>query len=160
MATLGEIAQIADRFGMIADQFCSIVDSASNLDRTELLGKLYRILPLLIGEAIGLPDVQPSDNDEQIENSEWKQVHNLLKEKLGDWDLYHQVFDPTEDDEAIFGSLVNDIAEIYSDLKEGLASVTRNALPGDAIWEWRFSFYTHWGRHAMEALLTMHFRLQ
>ena len=43
-----------------------------------------------------------------------------LKGKLGDWDLYHQVFDPTQDDEA---SLADDIADIYSDLKEGLAFV-------------------------------------
>jgi hypothetical protein len=82
----------------------------------------------------------------------------LLKEKLGDWDSYRQVFDPTEDTEAIFGSLADDIADIYRDLQEGL--VLCEARPQDAIWEWRLLFYSHWGKHAINALLTTHFRLQ
>jgi hypothetical protein len=30
----------------------------------------------------------------------------------------------------------------------------------DAIWTWRLLLYPHWGKHAMDALLTIHFRLQ
>jgi hypothetical protein len=174
MATPGEIAQIADRFSAVAKQFCSIVDSASILDRTELLGKLYPIFPALIGEAIGLPDVSRDDDDELpgttrrgsraggLSEKEWGKLYTSLKEKLGDWDLYRQVFDPTEDNEAIFGTLADDIADIYRDLKDGLAFREKGqGLPDeDAIWTWRLLFYSHWGKHAMDALLTIHFRLQ
>jgi hypothetical protein len=32
--------------------------------------------------------------------------------------------------------------------------------PEDVIWEWRLGYYSHWGHHAIHALLTIHFRLQ
>lgn len=38
MATADEVAQFTDRFSAVARQFCSVVDSASRLDRTALLG--------------------------------------------------------------------------------------------------------------------------
>jgi hypothetical protein len=62
-------AEIAGRFAGIASKFCSLVDSAANMERTDLLVQIYRILPKLIDEAISLPDVAPSDSDDPIEES-------------------------------------------------------------------------------------------
>jgi len=175
MNTVADNVEIAGRFAGIANRFCSVVDSASGMERTELLLQIYRILPKLIDEAISLPEVKLSDSDDpQGGNSqpafqvkvrqhvqEWDQLYNLLKKRLGDWDRYSQVFDPTEDNEAIFGSLADDIADIYLDLKEGLVpSETHGTPPEDIIWSWRLLFYSHWGKHAMDALLAIHFRLQ
>jgi len=71
------------------------------------------------------------------------------------------VFDPTKDSEAIFGSLADDIRDIYRDLKKGLElKKTYPSQPEAAIGEWRFGFYSHWGKHAIDALLAMHFHLQ
>jgi hypothetical protein len=175
MNTLADNNEVADRFAIIANKFCSVVDSASSIERTDLLLQIYRILPKLIDEAISLPDVRLNDSDDPIEaNSqpafgaqvrlgerEWLDLYNLLKERLGDWDRYWQVFDPTEDDEAVFGTLADDIADIYRDLKEGLVLIEAHGTPSeDIIWNWRLLFYSHWGKHAMDALLAVHFRLQ
>lgn len=173
MATPDEIAHIASRFSATACQFCSVVDSASSSNRTELLSKLYRILPVLISEAISLPDASLDYGGPQETagcglrigapgEHEWRKLYNFLKEKLGDWDLYHQVFDPTKDSEAICGTLADDIADIYRDLRKGLAfREKRSGQPDvDAVWTWHLLFYSHWGKHAMDALLTIHFRLQ
>ncbi len=175
MNTVADNAEIASRFARIANQFCSLVDSALNLERADLLLQIYRILPKLIDEAISLPDLELSDNDEPNEEDgqpgsstnarqslqQWDQLYRLLKEKLGDWDRYSQMFDPTMDDKAISGSLADDIADIYRDVKEGLVlAEARAAAPEDVIWDWRLSFYSHWGKHAMDALLAVHFRLQ
>ena len=177
MKTPDDNVEAANRFGVIARNFCSVVDSASSMDRTELLGRIYRILPKLIDEAISLPDVELRDSDGQIEGTctpagshiiprqkeleDWDRLYKSLKDKLGDWDLYHQVFDPTEDNEAIFGTLADDIADIYRDLKKGLnLDEMPQPRPEDFIGEWRLLFYSHWGKHAMDALLTIHFRLQ
>jgi Domain of unknown function (DUF5063) len=170
------IPKIASRFGVLANKFCAVIDSASNIQRAELLVKVYRMLPTLIGEAMHLPDVESRDNDGQkIEaNSsrgllagagqhqrEWENLYNSMKENLGDWDSYYKVFDPTQDKEALFGTLADDIADIYLDLKEGLPFMeTHPARPEEAIWIWRMLFYSHWGKHAMDAMLTIHFRLQ
>jgi hypothetical protein len=160
-------AEIADRFGVVASQFCSIVDSASTLDRTSFVLQVYKTLPKLIDEAIHLQDVQSSDDQKATKGTvrqgmeEWKRLYTSLREKLGEWDQYRQVFDPTQDAEAVHGSLADDIADIYRDLKRGLdlkEAITPH--PEDSIWEWRFGFYSHWGHHAMDALLTIHIRLQ
>jgi Domain of unknown function (DUF5063) len=167
------IPEIASRFGVLANQFCAVIDSASNIQRTELLEKIYRMLPTLIGEAVHLPDLELCDKDDQeIEApgssgliaipkqhyKEWEKLYNLMKEKLGDWDSYYQVFDPTQDKETLFGTLADDTADIYLDLKLGLPFI--EARPDEAIWIWRLYFYSHWGKHAMDAMLTIHFRLQ
>ncbi len=175
MSISAKNAEAANRFGSVAQRFCSVVDSAPNLDRTELLVRVYRILPQLINEAIDLPNVELSDDEGQEEErrksqarvqarlsqAQWAQLYAFLREKLGDWDLYWQVFDPTKDNEAIRGSLADDIADIYRDLKEGLVlSKAQQALPEDNIWEWRLGFYSHWGKHAIDALRTIHFLLE
>jgi hypothetical protein len=167
MSTCNGNAEAATRFGVVARRFCAVVDSASSMDRAALLARIYQILPKLIDEAIVLPDVPLSEsatvhvNISLREKEERGRLYTLLKEKLGTWDLYHQVFDPTEDNEAIFGALADDITDIYSDLKEGLdLEEMPSTRPEDVIWGWRLLFYSHWGKHAMNALLTIHFRLQ
>ena len=166
MGTSNDNAEVADRFGVAAKRFCSIVDSISHMDKVEFVVQIYRVLPKLIDQAIEMPDVKGSDrggqkSSQKIRYEEWEQLYNSLKEKLGDWDLYHQVFDPTRDKEAIVGTLADDIADIYGNLKEGLVFIeAAPANPEKAIWTWRLLFYSHWGQHAMDALLAIHFRLQ
>lgn len=166
MGTSNNNAEVAERFGLAATRFCSIVDSASHMDRGEFVAQIYRVLPKLIDQAIEMPDVEGSDRQQQksspkVRYAEWEQLYNSLKEKLGDWDLYHQVFDPTHDNEAIVGTLADDIADIFDDLKEGLVFIeAAQANPEEAIWTWRLLFYSHWGKHAMDALLAIHFQLQ
>jgi len=175
MNFLSDNAATADRFGVVARRFCSVVENALGMDRTDLLTQIYPLLPKLIDEAINLPDVELSDSDDQIEETgrqaprvktrlnveEWDKLYNALQEKLGNWDSYRHVFDPNEDDEAIMGSLADDIADIYRDLKEGLVpNETQQPQPEEIIWKWRLLFYSHWGQHAIDALLVIHFRLQ
>lgn len=166
METWNNNAEVADRFGVAAKRFCSIVDSASHMDRGEFVSKIYRVLPKLIDQAIEMPDVEGSDKDQRqsaprVRHEEWEQLYNSLKAKLGDWDLYHQVFDPTHENEAVVGTLADDIADIFGDLKEGLVFIeAAKRSPEEAIWTWRLLFYSHWGKHAMDALLAIHFQLQ
>ena len=171
MGNVDSYAEVADRFATVARQYCSVVESAATLDRTELLLRIYRILPKLIDEAISLPQVDTSDDDQTVEEmprvsvrqsgDEWSHLYNLLKEKLGDWDLYWQVFDPITDREAICGTLADDIADIYRDLRRGLVLHELPSCPSaDVIWDWRLHYYFHWGQHAIEALFTIHERLR
>ena len=166
----------ADRFRSVAERFCALVDSVATLDKIEFLVQIYRMLSELIGEAMRLPrvgfdDTEGEDSDEQTlvepsnpdsgrRSGQWSQLHHALKEKLGDWNLYRQVFDPTKDSEAIHGSLADDIADIYGDLKDGLDYMESDTgAYRDAIFEWRFAYYSHWGKHAIDALRTIHFLL-
>jgi hypothetical protein len=166
---------VVNRFHLVAQRFCSPVDSAGTLDKAEFLLQVYRLLPELIGEAMRLPaegfgdDEDDEDQETNVRQlhfggrfnyEEWSQLFNALKEKLGNWNYYNEVFDPTEDNEVIHGSLPDDIAGIYCDLKEGIElKDSDNVLPQDVIFKWRCGFYSHWGKHAIDALRTLHFRL-
>jgi len=175
MTTAPNNAEVATRFASVAREFCSVIDSAPNLDRIELLAQVYRILPQLIGEAISLPNIELGEDESQEEenrksqararfrlsDAQWGQLYEFLKVKLGDLNLYWKVWDPTKDNEAIHGSLADDFADIYRDLKEGLnVGEAHQALPEDNIWHWRFGYYSHWGKHAIDALRTIHFLLE
>jgi hypothetical protein len=170
-----EFLDTANRFVLVAQQYCSIVDSAATVDKTEFLLRLYRTLPELVAEAIRLPQVEfGEDEDEEqeasirqirakteIKQEEWGPLYNSLKEKLGNWDLYWQVFDPRTDNEAIRGSLADDIADIYRDLIDGIRlKETDQVPPYEIIFEWRLGFFSHWGKHAIDALRTIHFLLE
>jgi len=67
MNTVADNAEIAGCFAVVANRFCSVVDSASSIERTDLLLQIYRILPKLVDEAISLPDVRLSDGDDPAE---------------------------------------------------------------------------------------------
>lgn len=171
MGSSGEIAEIVNRFAVVAEQFCSVLDGAPSLTRIELLTAVYTAIPKLIDQAINMPDVEPNECDGEeadvgiregtrLGHDDWQRLYSVLKEKLGDWDSYQQVFNPVIDNESIGGSLADDLADIYRDLKDVLVKRKASALRSeDSIWDWRFSFRSHWGKHAIDALKVIHSRL-
>ena len=170
-----DITEAVRRFGDIAERYCAVVEQAATLSRNEFLLKVYSMLPELIDKAIHLPLVTCDDNEEvnleeetraraleeqaRMSHENWWQLLSMLKVKFADWDTYWMVFDPTKESEAIHGSLANDIADIYRDLKEGVFLAALNEYPKrNVIFEWRVGFDTHWGRHAVDALGVFHAR--
>ena len=59
------------------------------------------------------------------------------------------------DSPEVTGSLADDIADVYRDLRTGLRKWQRGES-GGALWEWRFNFEAHWGQHADDALRAIH----
>ena len=166
-------AEIASQFSLLAKQFCCVVDEAPALDMAAFLAKIYPLLPKLIDQALSLPHVELNEDAEEIrgpadvveaarrKHPDWQRRYNLLKDRLGDWDSYQEVFDPIQDKEALVGSLADDIADIYRELNEILAGREAGSFSVDEqIWNWRFSFSCHWGEHAIGALRAIYFRRQ
>ncbi len=172
MAVSDEYNEAAQQFRTAAERYCAIVDAEASFDKTEFLLQVYRVLPDIVAEAVRLPEIMTDDNDEdgdinlgitaqdvpvKKEIDEWAKLYESLKKKFGDSNLYWQVFDPTKIEEPIYGSLADDIADIYGDLKKGLVLVEQGTeAAGEIIWKWRFGFYSHWGHHALDALRTLH----
>lgn len=154
--------EIVDRFGGVAKRFCDLVESAEQHGRSAFLLRMYQLLPELIHAALQLPDMPPGEESEEVESArvpkiEWSRIYDALGQVVGDWGIYWQVFDSTEEDEPVAGSLADDFADIYRDLDEGIKlSIQHPPSPRNVIWQWRFSFYTHWGKHAIDALQVIH----
>jgi hypothetical protein len=169
MSSVPDNAEIAKQFASVAKKFCDVIESTPNLDRTELLVQIYTILPQLISHAISLPKVEPNDNESyeklrtklSLSHAQWSELYQSLKIKLGDANLYWAVWDPMKKSEAIHGSLADDCADIYRDLKVGLdLSGADQAVLESNIWHWRFGYHSHWGKHAIDALRTIYFLLE
>ena len=79
-------------------------------------------------------------------------------------DEFWTVFDPLKlgGEDPVVTTLSDCLADIWRDLKPGLEAMdaNRERYQNDALWEWTFSFQTHWGRHAIDALRAIHFQLE
>ena len=65
--------------------------------------------------------------------------------------LHHQL---GSFDSVVEGSLSDDIADIYRDLRDGFVPHASGDL-GEAVWNWRTDFDSHWARHAAHALYAL-----
>ena len=84
----------------------------------------------------------------QITSDDYGLVVQEVKGLLYDREYYQMVFDPwqVETAEALYGSMSDDLADIWRDLKVGLLAMDAGNL-ANAIADWRFSFRCHWGCH-------------
>lgn len=144
------------RFEELAESFVAFVDDASHLPADRFVGELERHLLDLYRAALDLAlpeDAEDAAPPSAVTNDEAAALQRRLSDQLGDFDVYRLVFDPYElDAPPVAGSLADDVADIYRDLKSGLAA-TNDA---EATWQWRFGFDTHWGRHAAHALYALY----
>jgi hypothetical protein len=114
----------------------------------------FRLVTKLLLEVVDLPRVGKLMNGPQITWDERNEIRQRLKRQVGESDSYKMVFDPwkTEDSEAIHGSISDDLADIWGDLKHGMLVLAKDDA-SNAICEWRFSFFFHWGPHHATHLL-------
>jgi hypothetical protein len=139
------------KFRDVADGYCRLITGCSGADWDGFRRKLRKTLANLIQAAYELPLVEPTDVDPpSVPDTEWRGVFDGLTTTLK-VRHYWQVAD-RDDQEVVCGDLADDLADIWRDLQVGL----RTPRDGDAIWEWRFAFHTHWGQHAIAALSVLH----
>ncbi|MCZ8374461.1 MAG: DUF5063 domain-containing protein [Beijerinckiaceae bacterium] len=74
--------------------------------------------------------------------------------------FYHSI-DHIEVDKLVepsIGDAVDDLADIYADL-HAVVWRWKNTSKEDAIWHFRFTFQTHWGRHLIDLRSHLHYRM-
>ncbi len=123
------------------------------------LSAVSHCLAELYSSALCLPAVTPdttSTDETPFAKHEWTELYRSLREKISPFDGYWRVFDSTEKAAPVQASLAVDISEIYSDLKEDLRLEEEGIPQADFLWELRFSFRSHWGRHLLGALAAIH----
>jgi hypothetical protein len=147
------------RFAEEALQFCAWAqcEQANSVEAVTIalvrISSLYR-------EALMLPRISEIDDRLQtslVEESSSSEACKFLALTAIPFDLYSEVFDPLElpGGESGVGSLYDDVADIYRDVSTGLVA-WRDNDSDRASWEWRFSFYAHWGKHATGAMRALH----
>jgi Domain of unknown function (DUF5063) len=152
-----------DAFRHDAERYCAAIEGTSDTTLGSFLALMQECLPALLTDALQLPDVWAGNEDltPRISTEALAPIRRAIDLRLGRHDAYRDVFDPTAlaARDVITGSLADDLGDIYRDLKEGLLAWD-TADPGtqrDAVWQWRFGFQSHWGRHLAAALRVIHF---
>jgi hypothetical protein len=151
------VSEEIESFTTVARNFCTLLETATELELKELRTRLLHVLPALYLAGAKLPML---DVDADVEHVPLKlDLVVALSRHLGDNDTYWQVLDPTQKEEPIAGSIATDLSEIRFDLQQGLAALERGVPIEAVVWEWRFGFDHHWGEHLVDALRAIHWQI-
>lgn len=147
-------------FVPVAERFVAFVDSSSSLGREELIRQLERQLLDLYAAGLDLRPPEPVDESEppaSMTDDERAALHLRLAKEFGEFDIYWFTFDPYDHGSTpVAGSLADDVADVYRDLSDGLAVLSSGGDLRTVLWEWRFGFDHHWGRHVAHALYAVY----
>ena len=138
-------------------EFCTWCKSAPGT-KSEEGRRAHSLLTRLYADALELDEPAKYDPDiesNRVNDKEWKEVY--ARAAALPFQYYSSQFDPSEvpPEQHEIGDLADDVADIYRDLSAGLALFDAGHV-AEAQEELRFSFLTHWGRHASGAIRALH----
>tara|TARA_R110001592_G_scaffold3525_25_gene20100 strand:+ start:12747 stop:13229 length:483 start_codon:yes stop_codon:yes gene_type:complete len=145
-----------EKFSEIVREYCTWSESLPLAEIEEV----KKAISLLVNIYAGVLAIPNDNNVEDIDgydvsDEEWK----IVFKRFGalPFNFYAEFYSPYKglNEEPSFGDLADDLADIYRDLKEGLALYDDGHV-SNAFWQWRYSFSIHWGRHAANALSALH----
>ncbi len=148
-------------------KYCTFIESFVSQDSVSFLVLTHRHLLNLYQGAITLQSFG-FERDIMVEDptseSFQKELVVLTTSRLSPYRYYWHQFDPVKEskDDLVCGDLVDDLVDIYKDLKNALRVYTAKK-PGAknvALIDFKNSFNYHWGRHCINALYGIHYFIQ
>lgn len=118
---------------------------------------LAKALDALVATYHRVPDVEPDTTEPlaapRVDEKRIIDAATAAFPSIG----WYALVDPQDGQEQQIGTsiAVGDLAEIASDLLEVLW-LFENASHNDAVWEFRFGYRSHWGRHLHEIRTYLH----
>lgn len=150
-----------------ARRFYEFIDglSVQNYSQENFIDLLHVRLSDLYSKSVFMPKIELVITDTKVEKEKKETdttLYKKLSEILGEYTDYTQSFDPTVlDDKENYsnGWLVDDLADIYKDLKEVIKNIERNTDDSvqQGLWDLKFGFGSHWGSHLIDALRFVHY---
>lgn len=140
------------RFAEAAERYCAWAENEPEVPEWELETAI-RFLLELTACALDLPEVEVEDGDEDGERPSHDAWQSVFRRFTPVPASYYATCDPEElvDGSPVVGDVHDDLADTWRDLRHGL-DLHRAGRVDAACWHWRFSFRSHWGWHATEAL--------
>ena len=150
-------------FRSAAERYVLLVEAAGRSSARQLSADFVRVLPVLYEAGLRLPNVDLDPDDPELPDTarltheQWKEVFDRLALGFAHyWTMAPFDFSGDEWAVELDGDLVDDLADIYSDVKEGLDLLAAGEPLNEVVWQWRCGFWVHWGRHAVDALRIIH----
>lgn len=150
-------------FITVANEFCSFLERTENLETSEFLGRLQKILPLLYLKVSLLPEFELEPDDE-LEKFVTEIEYNIIQQKIlrhtGAGDDYQEVFLPGMQfsESALTSSISENISDIYQEMKDLVMSFRsmNDEVMEQAIWECKNNFSQQWGQTLVNCLRALH----
>ena len=150
------MADPVEHLSMIARNYCAWVEAPPLPEEAEVKTAL-RLLADLSSAIMATPSLGCGEDIacERISGEEWGAIYKRFASLP--FNYYLTLFSPAKllEQEPVVGDLADDLADMYRDIKEGLW-LFDHGHSVEAVWSWRDSFQTHWGRHATNALYVLH----
>lgn len=150
-------------FVTVAAETCLFLEHTLEFSKTDFVGKIVKILPLLYLNAslVETPDSVYEDSTERfVSEEEYQFVREQLMQILGGDDSYLEVFHPDMalSDTPIAVFLSEDLADIYQELKDFAANYQLGDVDimNDALVICLDAFKEHWGQKLLNALRALH----
>ncbi len=148
----------------VAHKYCLFIEEVHKYTLDEIRDYLQKTLSLLYVRGSVLPLLMEDDypmNEKYVTEEHWQTVFNELREKFGDQDEYWFVENDNPHNDLVKGSLADNLADIYQDLKDFVIlyqKPMRDAKEA-AVWEIQQLFRSHWGFSAVNVLKVLHYQL-
>lgn len=148
--------------------FIEFIEENNEKDLSSFLEKLRQSLVSIYFVGFSLPKNLVRSNDDYpnyINPNQLRDIINHLKELLKDSRYYWEVFNPIDDLDnkiAVCGDLIDDIEDIYCDIKNSLLlyQYYTTEAKNSALWLLDFQFKSHWGDHCINAIRACHYLLK
>ena len=152
------------RLRSLAEEYCALIQEAPQLEVSQFIPEVARVLSTLVAvmyeldEPVNITDTGRRDG---VTHDEWNDTFRTLQRVLGDEEREAAVPEAefVEDYLAISLELPDALADIWRDLRDGLDGLADGDPEDEVLWDWWFGFYSHWGKHATEALSALHQRI-
>ena len=148
-------------------RFCLFIETHQSDNYRRFLEAAQKQLIILYtyGQTLTEFDLPAKRDIEEVDISD-NDIRDLLsftRDRLRD-PFYWVVFDPTDhnDTASVCGDLVDDLGDIYKDLKTFLTGFedTDDDVKQNALWHLKWSFDNHWNDHCMDAIYAIHYFLK
>jgi hypothetical protein len=147
----------------VANEFCSFVERSDEMESSDFLSRLQKILPLLYLKASLLPEFE-SESAEDLEKYVTEVEYNLIQQKIlrhtGAGDDYQEVFLPGMQfsESALTASIAENVADIYQDMKDLVMSFRTldEEVMELALSESQNNFSQFWGQKLVNCLRAVH----
>lgn len=135
-----------------AEALCAHIEGAANSDRVTFIRVCFMLISKLLSEVIELPEAPGETAAPAISDERYDQILQSLKVQFAENSYYTMMFEAFEiASEPAVGSIPDDLADIWRELKSGLEALRQSNLES-AIGQWRTSFKEGWGDQATQVL--------
>jgi len=147
----------------VANEFCSFLEHSEEMETSDFLGRLQKMLPLLYLKASLLPSFE-MEADDELEKYVNELDYNLIQQKVlhhtGAGDDYQEVFlsGMQFSESALTASIAENVADIYQDMKDLVMSFRTldEEVMALALSESQNNFAHLWGQKLVNSLRAIH----